>query len=505
MPYIVGAIVGAIIGYFTNWLAIKMLFKPRTQKRIAGIRVPFTPGLIPKEKERIAKSIAQSVGEHLINQESISKTLNKPTIRDRIKLAINDKAMAVLGTEGNLDERFKSAIGNGYEEKSLAIENKIYNKVIKTIQNEEKQNNISEYASKFILKKLQQKPDFIVRSLKKIDLETFASKLADKIDGEEGTEFMVTSIDKIIENLESSNKNINECIPKQGLKIIESVVYDNKSKISEAVISLLDDEEISMKIKRVVIKDVLGAAGPFVTMFGGTDAIYNKLKSALSNTLSEEETQIIICNHLVRKIGQLSDSKVSDLIKKIPTGFSIDLAVFMTGKISDILKDKENIEKFRTKVIELISEYDSYDQMLSKLDENYVQKLEDLIKSSVKQISDSEEIKSGVRSMISQAKTEILSYEISKDDETKEEIINSLSVIFDSQYDKFLEQDLKGVIELLDIQTMVEEQINAFEVDEAEKIITGIASKELSAITWLGGLLGGILGILSPFLSNFYS
>ena len=50
MKLIIPIIVGAIIGYFTNWLAIKMLFRPHYEKKIFGIKIPFTPGLIPKEK-----------------------------------------------------------------------------------------------------------------------------------------------------------------------------------------------------------------------------------------------------------------------------------------------------------------------------------------------------------------------------------------------------------------------------------------------------------------------
>ncbi len=48
--YIIGALIGAVIGYITNWLAIKMLFRPREAKYIFGMKLPFTPGLIPKEK-----------------------------------------------------------------------------------------------------------------------------------------------------------------------------------------------------------------------------------------------------------------------------------------------------------------------------------------------------------------------------------------------------------------------------------------------------------------------
>ena len=50
MNIIIPIIVGSVIGYATNWLAIKMLFRPLREKRLLGVRLPFTPGLIPKEK-----------------------------------------------------------------------------------------------------------------------------------------------------------------------------------------------------------------------------------------------------------------------------------------------------------------------------------------------------------------------------------------------------------------------------------------------------------------------
>ena len=36
----------AAIGYGTNYIAIKMLFRPRKEIRIGSCRVPFTPGVI---------------------------------------------------------------------------------------------------------------------------------------------------------------------------------------------------------------------------------------------------------------------------------------------------------------------------------------------------------------------------------------------------------------------------------------------------------------------------
>lgn len=75
LSYLIGPLSGSIIGYFTNWLAIKMLFRPHQPKHIFGMEVPFTPGLIPKERKRLAETVGSSISENLMNREVLEKNL----------------------------------------------------------------------------------------------------------------------------------------------------------------------------------------------------------------------------------------------------------------------------------------------------------------------------------------------------------------------------------------------------------------------------------------------
>ncbi|ADU29713.1 DUF445 domain-containing protein [Evansella cellulosilytica] len=68
-------VVGAIIGGGTNVLAIRMLFRPYKPIQIASIRIPFTPGLIPKRREELADQLGRMVEEHLITPEGISRRI----------------------------------------------------------------------------------------------------------------------------------------------------------------------------------------------------------------------------------------------------------------------------------------------------------------------------------------------------------------------------------------------------------------------------------------------
>ncbi|SMO61857.1 DUF445 domain-containing protein [Fodinibius sediminis] len=71
--------VSGLIGFFTNWLAITMLFKPAQKRPILG------HGLIPAQKNRIAFRLARAVSEDLINPEIIKKKISESNIISRYR------------------------------------------------------------------------------------------------------------------------------------------------------------------------------------------------------------------------------------------------------------------------------------------------------------------------------------------------------------------------------------------------------------------------------------
>lgn len=75
VSYVVTPLLGGIIGYITNDIAIRMLFRPHKAKYIMGVHVPFTPGIIPKEKGRIAEAIGGVISENLMNKEVLERYL----------------------------------------------------------------------------------------------------------------------------------------------------------------------------------------------------------------------------------------------------------------------------------------------------------------------------------------------------------------------------------------------------------------------------------------------
>lgn len=89
LEYISGPLIGAVIGYFTNYIAVKMLFYPKKEVLLFGHRLPFTPGAIPKGKPRLAKAVGDVVGNTLITQEDVEQKL----ISDEMSGKITDFVM----------------------------------------------------------------------------------------------------------------------------------------------------------------------------------------------------------------------------------------------------------------------------------------------------------------------------------------------------------------------------------------------------------------------------
>jgi len=82
---LVGPIVGAIIGYVTNKIAVEMLFRPHKAMYIGTFHVPLTPGIIPKGKGRLAKALGDAVGNSLLTPDMIKQTLLSDNIKVHIK------------------------------------------------------------------------------------------------------------------------------------------------------------------------------------------------------------------------------------------------------------------------------------------------------------------------------------------------------------------------------------------------------------------------------------
>ena len=93
--YFITPVMGTVIGYGTNYIAVRMLFRPKKEVKLLGHTLPFTPGAIPKGKERLAKAVGDVVGTALVTKDDIKSKL----LSDNTQTMVVEKITEILNTE----------------------------------------------------------------------------------------------------------------------------------------------------------------------------------------------------------------------------------------------------------------------------------------------------------------------------------------------------------------------------------------------------------------------
>lgn len=94
-------LISAFIGWFTNWIAIKMLFHPKEPKKILGITFH---GIFPKRQQQFAEKLGKLVSEELlsfteieekiVNPDNLPKMM--PLVEEKIDLFLREKLSSVF-------------------------------------------------------------------------------------------------------------------------------------------------------------------------------------------------------------------------------------------------------------------------------------------------------------------------------------------------------------------------------------------------------------------------
>lgn len=294
LQMIVTPIVGSVIGYTTNWFAIKMLFKPHKAHYIGKVKMPFTPGLIPRERERIAKSLGDAVGNNLLTEEVIMKELTNESIINSLKdYVMND----LLG----------SSISIG------SVVSKVFS------DEDEFYLNISEQLSKTIVEYLESN---------------------EEIKGHIST--------KIASSITPETK-INELLGEDTTKQLNDVLVKNKLEIANGICVFLAEEEMASKIKELIGNVMAEKLGGLAAMFVEPNSLYESILDFVRTHLEVEENQDevvaqiakVMNNLLTKPVGEVLDtqsyittvSNISDMVYAQIIGF------IKSDGFNDIIKE----------------------------------------------------------------------------------------------------------------------------------------------------------------------
>lgn len=270
---LIGTVAGAIIGGITNGIAIRMLFRPLNPVKIGRFTLPFTPGVIPKEKERIASKIGEVISKELLNEEVLHTWLLKEEICREIEKSIEDYLKEQSKNEKTLNEVLQKSIG---KERSVyficeieeSVTYKLYSKVI------------SMELGKIVIDKIQ-------AAFKEGSLGNLFGPMS----------FLIN--DSLLESIASKTEPV----------ISKFIIEEGEGIIRKAV------EEESQKMQDIQVKDLIEKANTYDELI--KRAVINGYKSLVENHLTHILKTLNIAQIVEERILALDMLRVEEIILSI--------------------------------------------------------------------------------------------------------------------------------------------------------------------------------------------
>ncbi|MTI85674.1 MAG: DUF445 family protein [Firmicutes bacterium] len=506
---LVSALVGAAIGYITNWIAIKMLFRPLNAKRLLGIRLPFTPGVIPKEKDRLARSIGDSVSRHLLTREYISGELLSGETEEQVRSLVRRK---VSEAHGKTVQEVLEDAGIDFTAREKC-QKTITAWFLKGVRDRRLLQLISTQLSALIVQLLERHPAELVNTGEFSACRNQLQKLIkDFFAAEENRRQLQDFLAVRVERVCASTGTIKEYIPGNLLDDLREYMAKQAPHIISLVNSYLDAPET----RKLLAKRVEGFfdQGLLHRMMGGlldrlgnnSGQVADKIVDEIANFFAQPENQNLLVQKVESMFNDFLDRRVCDVAAKVDDETRkktiLELSEWLSNKLScgeTVLGVFNVLEK------KLAGTSASWRELLGVEDrEKFKQDTEAYLMKVLCEIITRSEFEASVAGYVH--KTALwLGY--SRIDElwprlssknAKELEENVLGV-----YRGFVDRFLPDILNFVNFSQLITRRVDDLDVLEVEELVIGIMRRELVAITWLGAILGACIGISMVVLQQF--
>lgn len=248
---IIEPLVGAVIGYITNWIAIKMMFRPLKPIKLFGFKLPFTPGIIPKNKERIAKSIGIAISDNLLTNSDLQDIL----LSDEIKEKLKENIKKYLDDSEEKNITIKELLSSIISESELnitleSIATSISSNICNTVLEADLARLITDQIE--LVAKEKMKKSFLGMLGGNSLISSYTSEIYEGLDTyikENSYDAIHNMVDKEIKKYEKMNiKNIVTNLDKSNIDSTEILINIYEKAITNKLNSILENINISQMI-----------------------------------------------------------------------------------------------------------------------------------------------------------------------------------------------------------------------------------------------------------------
>lgn len=252
---LVTPIIGSAIGYVTNYIAVKMLFRPLKPVKIGSYTLPFTPGIIPKEKPRLAKAIGEIVGDRLVTKEVLEEALLSDAIKLKLRESIQTSIVDVCNKQVTFSDLITKAMS---EETYSSLKGQVSKEITEHVLSACEQHDVGTLLSNMIIASIKEQlqGSFLAMMLSDSLLATIGNAICSGVNSyihEHGEEMLTPLIQKEIDGF--TNKEVSQLL--SSLEKNNIYMEDSIYQIYEKIITnKLSDIMNAIDIQSLVEKQI---------------------------------------------------------------------------------------------------------------------------------------------------------------------------------------------------------------------------------------------------------
>lgn len=242
---IAAPLIGSAIGYATNYIAVKMMFRPLKPIKLGKYTLPFTPGIIPKGKPRIAKAIANVISSSLLSKEIIQETLLSEEQKEKVAQAVHASFTSLASDERSIEDMITTYVDHDHlETYKISVVDYLTNRVDQQLQSKP----VGEFIAHEVIRTVKENLKGGLLGLFANDnlMNAMSVKIQTGIDEylaknscslilpvitEECDKLLSTRLDSISEKLNTKEEEITSVI----LKIYERIITDQLDAILNSI------------------------------------------------------------------------------------------------------------------------------------------------------------------------------------------------------------------------------------------------------------------------------
>ncbi len=361
LTYLAPPFLGAFIGYMTNYVAIRMLFRPLKPWHFLGMRIPMTPGVIPGKRHELAGNIGEMVGEHLLTGTDIRRGLSEEKFTNELQGVIDDRIAKLLQKELGpvprlIPDRFRSYFIIG-----LKI---LRWRSMKHLAGHMNSDAFAQDLSMLIISRIdaflaQDLDDILSPASRAHFYGTLESSITDFLASPEVEHWIQIYIDEKISGFLAEKKCLQDLLQEELTQLVLELIEQEIPRILEKVATRLAEPDmqdriassISMAIQNFSI--TLGPLAAFIMGFINQNTIERKVKSYL-NDRGDEFAQWLLDPTIRNKIAQIIKNKVEeilstpvvDLLNKVNPEKIQKAQAWISGQIAVSLKNPKTGRSF---------------------------------------------------------------------------------------------------------------------------------------------------------------